>query len=315
MTLALGLLAAALLVAVTGPHYLDKTLSPRIPPGLALTAWTVSTLFVVAAACGGAVLLGIPHNESVDGLVGMANTCINTGRYLEQTIVRVTGIGVVACAGLRVLVVAVRRSRQHTARRDEHLSLLRFLGIREATDPRVFWLPENTPVAYSMGGRRGTVVATTGVTGLDPPAREAILAHERAHLRGRHHELVALAEVLAWALPFVPLFRAAPTAVRVSVELAADTAAVRVCGKEGLRRALCAVESHTTPRESLAMSREAVELRLRWLDPARQPPGNTLRRRAEYLVASFASLLPGLTGVVLFSGCALVGCLALRTFG
>ncbi|MGW4592714.1 hypothetical protein ACWEKJ_35815 [Amycolatopsis thermoflava] len=60
-----------------------------------------------------------------------------------------------------------------------------------------------------------------------------MLVHERAHLAGRHHQLVALADALRTALPFLPLFRDAPGALRELVELAADVAATRRCGPRG----------------------------------------------------------------------------------
>jgi Zn-dependent protease with chaperone function len=42
----------------------------------------------------------------------------------------------------------------------------------------------------------GRIVVTTGMLGaLDPDEREALFAHERARLRGRHHLVLGAAEL------------------------------------------------------------------------------------------------------------------------
>ena len=46
---------------------------------------------------------------------------------------------------------------------------------------------------------RGTIVATTGVRHLEAETRDAVLAHERAHLSGRHHALVLVVTALGLA--------------------------------------------------------------------------------------------------------------------
>lgn len=67
---------------------------------------------------------------------------------------------------------------------------------------------------------------TTGAIGaLDESQLRAVLAHERAHLRGRHHLLVTLAGALSAAFPRVPAFRVAGEQVARLAELSADDAA------------------------------------------------------------------------------------------
>ncbi|RCW44466.1 beta-lactamase regulating signal transducer with metallopeptidase domain [Halopolyspora algeriensis] len=312
MTVALGLLAAAVLIGVFGPMYLHRSVSPRIHPGSALTGWIASVLAVLATAAVGATLLSMPYASSTDGLIGMATACINTGQHFWETILRVSGITMVLGVALRTAFVAVRLRSQDSARRYRHLAALKFLG---ESDPgkrdSLFWLHEDTPVAYSVGGRQGAIVATTGITRLSTETQAAILAHERAHLRGRHHGLVLLVEVLARALPFVPLFRAAPPVVRVLAELSADAAAARSCGPDSVRAALRAVGGVSVPAAALAMSRQAVELRLRWLDPTREAPRNGMRHRAGYATAVLTSLSPAVLGIGLITGFVLLLCLSI----
>lgn len=305
MTLALGMLATAVLVGALGPRYLHRTVVPEVRPGLALTGWIVSSLVVGGSAVAGAVLLSVPHNAAFDSIIGMTTACINSGRYLWETVLRLFGTAAVLAATLRTSFVAARRMRQDAVRRHEHLSLLRCVARGEPDDPSLYWLSETVPVAYSVGGRQGAIVATTGVARLDPVTRAAVITHERAHLWGRHHGLVLLVEVLARALPFVPLFSAAPPAVRVLVELSADAAAARSCGRDGVRSALRAVTADSVPPTSLAMSQGGVDLRLRWLDREYGTACTGARRRTGYAIATLFSLSPvvagtgGIVGLVL----------------
>src|SRR6185295_18393248 len=74
---------------------------------------------------------------------------------------------------------------------------------------------------------RATYVTTGAVQALDPGQLDAVLAHERAHLAGRHHRLLALARIGRLVLPFLPLMRNADEQVARLVELHADDAAAR----------------------------------------------------------------------------------------
>lgn len=62
------------------------------------------------------------------------------------------------------------------------------------------------PAAYCVAGRYPTVILTTGaLRALDPDQLDAVLAHERAHLAGHHHRLLALTPAMvALALGRVP---------------------------------------------------------------------------------------------------------------
>ena len=128
------------------------------------------------------------------------------------------------------------------------------------------------PVAFSIGGRRGLIAASYGLcASLDPVAVSATLAHERAHLRGRHQLLVDTADTLAAAFPWVPLFRAAPPALRELVEAAADRAAVRRHGVDAVRTALTVLSEVPLPHPGLGMGDTAIDRRLDRLAVGRGP--------------------------------------------
>lgn len=295
MTIAIGLLAGAVVIAVFGPLYLRPLLHPRVRPGVALAGWVASPLAAIGAAITGAALLLVPNNGNVDGVIGMAQSCVNVVHghaSAWEHLLRLGGAALVAGAVLHVLVTAAGLVRREAAQRHRHMTAVRLLS-REDPESRVLWLDQAMPVAYSIGGRRGAIVATTGVRRLDAETREAVLAHERAHLSGRHHALVLLMTALAKALPFVPLFRTAPSTVRVLVELAADAAAARHCGAGSVRAALRAVTGDAVPAASLAMSRESLQLRLHWLNNS--APGSL--HRTSYVATAVASASPAVVAV------------------
>ena len=89
-------------------------------------------------------------------------------------------------------------------------------------------------VAYCLPGRVGTIVLTTAaLAALDDAELAAVLAHERAHLRGRHHLVLAAASALAQTLPFLPGLCTAQTELARLLEMIADDkAADRGAGPE-----------------------------------------------------------------------------------
>ncbi|MBB5874355.1 Zn-dependent protease with chaperone function [Allocatelliglobosispora scoriae] len=82
--------------------------------------------------------------------------------------------------------------------------------------------------AFAVPGDPGRIVVTTGMRGLlTGPQFEALLAHEHAHLDGRHHRLVALADFAASAHPAL---RWVARHVGYLVERAADERAAETVG-------------------------------------------------------------------------------------
>ncbi|MFD7978432.1 M56 family metallopeptidase [Streptomyces sp. NPDC059071] len=102
-------------------------------------------------------------------------------------------------------------------------------------------MPDPDPYAYALPGRRGRtpdrVVASTGMlTGLGPAERRALFAHERAHLKGRHHRHLVVVHLAARANPFLRPLR---TAVTYTAERWADEeAAAEVGSRRTVARAI-----------------------------------------------------------------------------
>jgi hypothetical protein len=107
--------------------------------------------------------------------------------------------------------------------------------------------------AYCVAGWQPTVILTTGaVQALDPGQLDAVLAHERAHLAGRHHRLLAMARIGREVLPFLPLMRDAEEQVAPQVELHTDDAATRARDPRLLATALIVLATAASPAPALA---------------------------------------------------------------
>lgn len=95
------------------------------------------------------------------------------------------------------------------------------------TDP-VEIVPSPEPIAFAVPGRGGTVVVSTGLLrGLPRRQRDALLAHEHAHVRLHHHRYVRVTQVATKVMPLLyPLDRW----VMLATERWADEEAARVVG-------------------------------------------------------------------------------------
>jgi Zn-dependent protease with chaperone function len=315
MIIAVSLLAGAVVAGWLLPLVLRRLDVRRRDPVLLIVAWMVSMVGVLVAAAGGILLL-LPAGHGPGGaLLAVVHRCwtaIDHGHGSPPEIEEAAGLlgaAVLGAVAIRVAVVAVRGLRRRTRKRQDNLAVLRLVA-RSATDSEnVMWLAHDRPLAFSMPGRPGVVVATEGLRRtLDAQAVAAVLSHERAHLDGRHHLVVTLADALRTALPFVPLFQHAPRAVRELVELAADVSAVRQCGVTAVRTALVGVTGHGAPRPSLAMAQDAVTVRLARLQHASQPPGPLRRAVTCALTAITATALPAFSGVGLLLAVVLITC-------
>ncbi|MFC9748926.1 M56 family metallopeptidase [Streptomyces niveus] len=133
------------------------------------------------------------------------------------------GKGAIAALLLVAAACAYAAARQHRFHALAHRTL-------DASPDRseVAVLRDTSPYAYALPGTPSRIVVSTGMLAcLDPAEREALLAHERAHLAGRHHRLLFAVRLAGCANP---LLRPLMSAVTYSTERWADEEAARVTG-------------------------------------------------------------------------------------
>ncbi|GHJ97157.1 hypothetical protein SNE510_66760 [Streptomyces sp. NE5-10] len=257
-------LGLALLSGFLVPWLLVRARWAQQVPRLAVTVWAAcGAVFVVASALLPAQLL-LP-GESSHRLSDMVLTLrvpspgqlfALRGRELAALAVAAAVLAVPAGAFARGLLRARRARRQHAG-------VLRLIG-RYDPELRAVVLDHARPAVYCLPGRSRRVVVSSGaVDTLTPAQLAAALAHERAHIAGRHHLLVAAAEAFGTLFRRLPLARHGSSAVPLLLEMAADDRALRRCTRDALATALYALAAGRAPRSAFAAGGPSAALRMR----------------------------------------------------
>ena len=151
------------------------------------------------------------------------------------------------------------------------------------------------PMAFAVPGRPGTVVVSTAMLGaLRGQERDALLAHEHAHLRWNHHRYIRATEVAA---AFLPLLRPLVAQVRFETERWADEEAARVTDdRTVVATAVARAAVARADGSDLAMGRVGVVERVdALLQPG--PVATTLTKIA--LVGACAAVVIGLASATI----------------
>ncbi len=240
----LHLVLLAVVVATVGPRLLRRATWVYRSPGLGILAW-YALLGTVALALVAAVLSWlVPGQSGHWAWSGSWRWCVDAARgvfgvaWRIVLIVLLIGLTVL---GVRIAVATGRLAAAAAARRRRHRQLLSLAGQRDpALDATV--VHDAHPAAYTLAGHDRRIVVTTGALDvLTGDELAAVLAHERAHARGRHDLLVDGVRLLAVAEPRVLLFTAARVQLGRLVEIRADDIAVAGHARISLARALVAL--------------------------------------------------------------------------
>lgn len=115
---------------------------------------------------------------------------------------------------------------------------------------RVTVVADDRLLAFSLPGARGGIVLSTGaLAALERSELAAVLAHERAHVRQRHHWVMALTDSISTVLTAVPLIREARRMLPAYLEIAADRAAQKAAGTTAVVSALLTLGERSAVRE------------------------------------------------------------------
>ncbi len=166
-----------------------------------------------------------------------------------------TGIPVVLLLALPVLFVAVLGValirecwRGQVASRRAAEQVVQHATPQHVLGQQVLVVPQERPLALTFQARHGGIVLSTGALQLlGRQELAAVLAHERAHLRQRHHLITGLMSGLAHHLRWVPLVTAIEAVLPHYLEIAADNEARRQVGTRPLVSALVRLGERATP--------------------------------------------------------------------
>lgn len=262
--LALLVPVAACLAVVLAASSVQRRLTPAAGAVL-LTGASLTAAAAVWLSLGTVALAYVAQVPSVAAFFGWCRSMLGVDDHVPSAI----GIGAVAAFAIATWR-GVRYVRRSTWRCDRGA-------------PSVIVVESAVIEAVAVPGRPSQILVSTAMLEvLDEAEREAMMAHERAHIEHRHHRFLVLAGAAAAAVPLV-----APIAkrVRFCTERWADEAAAEHTGDR-------AVVARAITRAALAGARPA--------------PSGSLALMGVGVAGRVAALLgprssSSLTAIVLFS--------------
>jgi Zn-dependent protease with chaperone function len=280
---ALLVFCCAIAAAWLLPRPLGRLSGAGASPRLGIAAWLTAITSVLALALAA---LGLLARTAIDGWPTFARTVcesVTTGACppaVYRNMAYELGLAITAFLGGITMVVLGwrygRSLRRGSVRTRAHAEAARITGHRIAARDAAFVLDATQPAVYCVPGRPATIVLTTGALAvLGPDQLTAVLAHERAHLAGRHHLLLAVTRSLAAVAPAVPLFARGTGAVARLAEMRADDVAARCAGGGQGRRTLL------TALLAMAAGLAAVQAPAVWLPAAGGVVAARVRRLAD----------------------------------
>jgi hypothetical protein len=199
-----------------------RPLAERVAPWLAtwlLTACALALAALSCAALGVLVVAGLVRLPLAALAGDWSLTTVRAGDSVSKTEAAMAGLLLTAAAlaGVRMLW-----------RRMRALAAAAFEAACLPGRSQLVVVDDAAPDAYALPGLPGRVVVSTGMLdALDDTNREAMLAHERAHLACHHYAFTAAAHLAAACNP---LLRPVAAAVAYTVERWADERAATECG-------------------------------------------------------------------------------------
>lgn len=184
-------------------------------------------------------------------------------------------------AGLFAVLVGFRR-----AFRSQDCARAMIKGVRGGT----LVAPSAQLFAFTAGFVRPRIVVSRGlIQTLEPGCLEVVLAHERAHARGRHPLLILVTQAFAQGLGLAPL-RWAADGMKLALEAVADDQAVR------------------STQDRRLVARTVAEVSLATMQPALGFEGHEVRRVQRLLTPPAPRL--ALAGLVVAAGLTIIATFA-----
>ena len=305
MSSALVMFLYATAVAWCLPGVLMRLTSSGMSARLGLAAWLTAMASVLACLAVGLQRL---VTAAVAGWSILAEAVCRsaTGHACPPVVYRGAileiPLGAAALGGALTAVVLSwqygRRVQRAQRRTREHAEAALIAGRRLPIASEAVVLDVAPPAAYCVRGRPSAIVITTGALAmLDPAQLTAVIAHEKAHLAGSHHMLVALTRSLAATFPGVPLFTRGAAEVARLTEMRADDMAVRASGRSILATALLAMgTAAAVPARALGATTGDVTARVQRL---MQPPHWTQYASNRLALIAVTSLLAAASAVLI----------------
>jgi bla regulator protein blaR1 len=227
MTPWLALALYAVGVGVAAPSLLRRLGTRNVGARLEIAAWLTALASMLAAALLAGVAAILDADPIRHAIADFLHACADAFHieYAGATDTALAGAAAAVLLTTWLAAVTLVTSWRRRSQRRRHTELLDLVGRRDAHLGATV-LEHERAAAYCLPGSGGRIVVTSSLLDrLTPDELAAVLAHERAHLAGRHHLLIGLVHALSTAAPFVPLCQRARVEVPVLLEQLADEAA------------------------------------------------------------------------------------------
>lgn len=308
MTAYLALLALSMLVLghVAGPVLNRQNWAHR-HPAPAIILWLSTLCGTLAAGAGFVALVVFSSPGPGHGVVEWLSRCVGPHAHPGSVLAAVLSLICVVASAITGQI-AVRRLRATVAARRRHREMLGLVVNTHDDLDDTCVLDHPVPVAYCLPARERPIVVSTGTLALlDSAQLAAVLEHERAHLRGRHHLVLTLVDALCGAVPRAATFRDARSALAQLLEQVADDAAARRHGRAAVSSALRCLAITACPTGALAAGAGDSGLLEQRLERLEGQSRNVRGRRLAWVGASLSAALPVLIAassvMVIILGC------------
>jgi len=276
--LALCLLLVSSGFFLVGPRLLTCLTRSSQRPLAAIAAWHLAIWSVLGGVVLAAALLASPKLAAAGQVLAGLEACLQAFEHVsapaDSPLLQAVAALLLAAMLFRLVGCAATAAWTTHRLRARHRVLLSLVGRRDR-DLDADVIDDVTALVYCLPGRGGRVVFTSAaLSRLSAAQRDAVLAHERAHLRGRHHLLVASAALLRNAFPRVRLFTQACEHTALLIEMRADDVVGRGYGRRPLAEALMLLTSMISPQAALGAAGISTAARIERLlrPPACQQP-------------------------------------------
>ncbi|MFT4083322.1 MAG: M56 family metallopeptidase [Nocardioides sp.] len=253
ITIGLTALLVAMALMVGAPSLLLRRHWTARFPRIALTAWLIALLsgalaILVGLGCAIAAVsaLSAPRYRALTLDHALSGVGVTLAAFVLTSIA-----GAAGCAVLyRGVVGMTLRHRLRTA----------LVPVGRRTTPVLVDSPQAG--AVSLPGRRPVILVSARLQHeLSPDELEAVVEHERGHLRQHHHLIRQIADLQYHCLPGLPCARALERSVPLLIELAADDHAAQRCGPGTVATALRTL-ARTNDDPAMTLRAERLERRL-----------------------------------------------------
>lgn len=236
------LMTYALLIGTLGALSLRRATWPARSPRLGVLTWQIMSISVLASVgLSGLVMLSPGHDAARDLSMFVTHLRqLTEGQFAHAIpvlwcvafLVTAVTVAAVVFSSLSLAFIRARRDRA------DHLSHLALIGDAD-DDTGAVVVKHPVAAAYCLPGTHPTVVLTTAaLDALDAHELAAVLAHEDAHLRGRHDLVLTGSGSLRKVLGVLPVFRWAHQEQAKLLEMVADDAAVKTASARTVASAM-----------------------------------------------------------------------------